>query len=64
MENKGEYNCECNRTACKNKHAIFYNHSTKKYYCGSCAYEINKWAQDFKKEYGHELCVKVINKTN
>lgn len=50
---KGEYKGECNRTACNNSNAIFYNHSTLKHYCGKCAYEINVWAQDFKAENGH-----------
>lgn len=55
---KGDYDQECNRTACNNQHARFYNHSTLKYYCSSCALEINKWAQDFKQQHRHELCVK------
>jgi hypothetical protein len=29
------------------------------YYCSSCAYEVNRWAPDFKREKGHELCVMV-----
>ena len=38
---KGNYNQECNRTACKNLRAVFYNKSTQKYYCASCAKLIN-----------------------
>ena len=43
MENntKGTYQGECNRTVCKNTNATFYNHSTQKYYCSSCAGLIN-----------------------
>lgn len=63
MENekikKGELRGECNRTACNSQNAMFYNHSTRMYYCSSCAYEINRWAPDFKREKGHELCVMV-----
>lgn len=38
---KGEYKGECNRTVCGTKNAMFYNNSTEKYYCGSCAHAIN-----------------------
>lgn len=62
--NKGYYKIECNRTVCKNKNAVFFNHSTLKYYCPNCAYEINKWAQDFKLEKGHELCVLKLKERN
>jgi len=39
---KGEYNQECNITACqKPNSAIWFNHSTRKYYCPSCARRLN-----------------------
>ena len=38
---KGTYDCECNRTACSNSHAVYFNKSTEKYYCESCAHTIN-----------------------
>ena len=56
---KGDFGQECNRTACNCKPALFYNHSTRKYYCGTCAFEINKWATEFRIKTGHQLCVKV-----
>lgn len=53
---KGEFNGECNRTACNNNPANFFNHSTKKYYCGSCALKINEYHADAMRLYGHDLC--------
>lgn len=39
---KGDYQDTCYRTACNAKqNVIFYNTSTKKYYCPSCAKKIN-----------------------
>jgi hypothetical protein len=38
---KGIHGQQCNRTACQNSPATFYNQSTKKYYCPSCAENIN-----------------------
>lgn len=40
---KGLANGECNRTACTNKNAKWFNSSTEKYYCGTCAYLINSY---------------------
>lgn len=57
---KGELNGECNRTACNNKGARFYNHSTKKHYCAKCARQINEYNHnDSIRIYGHELCTLV-----
>lgn len=57
---KGEYGEECNRTACSNNKAIYFNHSTRKYYCKTCALMLNSanyWeSQDM---FGHNLCLKV-----
>ena len=54
---KGEYGQECNRTACNNQNAQFYNHSTRKYYCGSCAQTINSLNHaDSMRMFGHQLC--------
>lgn len=39
---KGEFNGECNRTACSNKNAVYYNKGTHAYYCDSCAMKINE----------------------
>ena len=50
---KGEYNQECNRTACNNPQATYFNHSTEKYYCK----EINYWNRaDAMRLFGHDLC--------
>jgi hypothetical protein len=40
---------ECARTACSNRPAVYFNKSTKWYYCESCAAQINRYAQ-------HTLC--------
>lgn len=54
---KGELHGECNRTACSNKNAKFFNHSTEKHYCGTCAKLINDAnLGDSLRLYGHELC--------
>lgn len=58
-KSKGDYNQECNRKACSNKNAVFYNHSTLKYYCGSCSVSINEYAREFELTNGHKLCIKL-----
>ncbi len=59
-ETKGDYNQECNRTACSNKRAVFFNHSTRQHYCASCAKLINDMNHaDAMRLYGHELCTLV-----
>jgi hypothetical protein len=54
---KGEYQGNCNRTACQKPGAVWYNHSTRAYYCTACAHLINlhnhKEAQEM---FGHALC--------
>ena len=52
----GEYNGECNRAACSNDGARWYNHSTKKHYCDSCASIINRFNPEAHDIYGHALC--------
>jgi hypothetical protein len=42
---KGSFLGECNRTACNEVGATFYNSSTRKYYCEACAAEINYWSR-------------------
>lgn len=42
---KGDYGDECNRTACKQGEAVFYNHVTQRYYCSWCAGQINASAK-------------------
>jgi hypothetical protein len=57
QRDKGDLQGECNRTACENKNAVYYNHSTEKYYCWYCAGLINDLnMSDALRMYGHELC--------
>jgi hypothetical protein len=57
---KGKFNQECNRTACNKKGAVFYNHSTRMFYCPACAMLINEMNHsDAIRLYGHELCTLV-----
>jgi hypothetical protein len=56
---KGEMNGSCNRTACQKPGADWFNHSTRKYYCANCAYDLNTDRfnhQDAWQMYGHDLC--------
>ena len=57
---KGEYKQECNITSCqKPNSAVWFNHSTRKYYCPSCARRLNSDpfnARDAKEMFGHLLC--------
>jgi hypothetical protein len=53
---KGLYNGNCNRTACQQPGAIYFNHSTENYYCAACAAIINEGNPQFKQETGHDLC--------
>lgn len=60
-ERKGELDGDCNVTACDSKSAIYYNHSTLKYYCESCASRINSDpfnAKYARENFGHPLCTK------
>lgn len=60
MTNKGDYLGSCNRSACNNDHATFYNHSTRRYYCADCAKLINDVNRvDSMRIYGHDLCTSV-----
>jgi hypothetical protein len=54
---KGDHNDECNRTACDKKPAVYFNHSTRKFYCIDCAARINELNYaDAMRLFGHELC--------
>ena len=54
---KGDYGGLCNVTACQKAGAIYYNHSTRKFYCPVCAEKINDANQsDAGKMFGHDLC--------
>lgn len=55
---KGEHGSTCNRSACQTElPAYFYNHSTRKYYCSTCADLINEANKDdAMRIFGHDLC--------
>ena len=57
---KGEYNQECNITSCqKPNSAVWFNHSTRKYYCPLCAKRLNEDIfnkRDAQEMFGHSLC--------
>lgn len=61
---KGEYGGSCNITRCQRPNsATWFNHSTRKYYCRSCAHDLNydtfncKDAMDM---WGHLLCTEGV----
>jgi hypothetical protein len=54
---KGIKNGNCNRSACQKPNAVYFNHSTEKYYCHACAVLINDANRaDSIRLFGHELC--------
>lgn len=56
---KGQYGGSCNVTACQLPGSAFwFNHSTEKYYCDTCAWAINHANRDdsFVRGLGHPLC--------
>lgn len=57
--NKGLLGGACNRSACLSVPALFYNHSTRKYYCTYCALELNRVNRDAIELFGHDLCLMV-----
>lgn len=63
-KDKGEYLGSCNITACqKPASATWYNHSTRKYYCKSCAMRLNNDPHNKKDSlrlFGHDLCTERI----
>jgi hypothetical protein len=57
QELKGKYKGNCNREVCQKPGAIWYNHSTRMYYCIDCARDINEATYpESMRLYGHELC--------
>ena len=59
---KVEFTGKCNITRCTStQEATWYNHSTRKYYCDSCASRLNSDRfnrRDAQRIYGHDLCTK------
>lgn len=43
-ELKGKEGCNCNRTACQQPGALFFNCGTRAWYCYECAKDINEFA--------------------
>lgn len=59
-QTKGMLNGKCNRTICANIQATYFNHSTEKYYCKSCAMLLNNVNHKEALEmFGHNLCTLV-----
>lgn len=56
----GEFQGLCNRTACREPGATFYNHATKKYYCGKCAGMINEVNPESITRKGVPLCMQIV----
>lgn len=46
----------CNRAVCTNTDPEYWNNSTRKYYCESCAIWINKENPEYKVIHKHDLC--------
>lgn len=62
---KGLKNGSCNRTACQRPNAIYFNKSTRAYYCEDCAREIN-WLggrADTQRLYGTPLLCEIDAET-
>lgn len=58
-EDKGVFGGACNVTACQlPDSATWFNHSTRKYYCVTCATELNRVNHDFRQMFNkdHDLC--------
>jgi len=65
FKNKGKMGLRCNRTACENTEAYWYNRTTRAYYCQPCAHAINEasnfvppllsLAKDAKEEWNNEI---------
>lgn len=55
---KGDYKDTCNITRCDKDNAIYYNHSTRMYYCEHCANRLNMDKFNSKEAlqlFGHDL---------
>jgi len=47
---KGIEGGNCNRTACQEPHAVWFNESTRAWYCLNCAVMIQRHANDYAKQ--------------
>jgi hypothetical protein len=63
-DDKGVLNGKCNITSCqKPNSATWFNHSTRKHYCPSCARRLNNDEfnkRDAMRMFGHDLCTEVL----
>ena len=55
-----EHDGKCARLVCHNPNAIFWNTSTRMWYCKDCAAFINKYRLNIRED-GSPLCQKVGN---
>lgn len=54
---KGQFNGSCNRKACQAPGATWFNDSTYRYYCASCAHSINEANRDWARcGFHRQLC--------
>lgn len=51
---KGHKGGECNRTACTNEPAFYWNKYTQMWYCEACAVRINSYAKPQK-----DICYRI-----
>lgn len=57
---KGAKNGLCNRMVCLSPtDVIWFNHSTRMYYCTKCATLLNNVNDDLEADYGHPLCTRM-----
>ncbi len=55
-EDKGTEGGRCNRSVCLRPGAEWFNHSTKRWYCGDCARLINEVNPEFLRDTGYSIC--------
>jgi hypothetical protein len=55
-EDKGRFNGTCNRSACSEKPADYYNPHTRAFYCRGCAQKINASLKATDSSPGLALC--------
>ncbi len=48
---------KCNRTVCAQKHDLWYNKSTKKFYCQSCKIKISAWPENQNLFIKYQVCI-------
>lgn len=57
-QDKGEFKGSCNRSACQQPGALWYNFGTQRYYCEACARLINEANRaDSIRLFGHAFCL-------